>query len=402
MPDDDRLFIPAGKITAALNRAPALRPFLARLARRALKGQPMPNSFTAGKIDYVAQQELNILLRTVTVRSAEGNVHGKMPVRLAEPEVWLPVAKALGIEANESAETPRAMFARLEWSHPGKMGVLRALEHEQEVSKYLKSGERCREWTKLFNLAVEVESLPTSQVLTLSQLGSSAFNDSKVLRSGALRRQLCLILAAFSGMLPEDERGVFGSFGIVENPYTSSVTVFAPFAFCDRDGVVFDFPARMFAAGLACQLPLETVGHMTRVEWRGAEKKVVTSENAAPLVAFVEKRIPCVYTEGYPNTAVLRLLELISSCGVTASHWGDADLDGLLIAHAVSTKISVTQTMALQIINMPGALKGIPLTSEQRNRIERFIDTRPMSEYTGPLRQLLARDCWYEQEAFPL
>ena len=61
---------------AALEKAPELKPLLMRFARKALKGQPVPRSFTGDAYSYETQQQLERLLHTVTGRTADGKVYG--------------------------------------------------------------------------------------------------------------------------------------------------------------------------------------------------------------------------------------------------------------------------------------------------------------------------------------
>ena len=179
-----------------------------------------------------------------------------------------------------------------------------------------------------------------------------------------------------------------------------SVTVFAPFTFTTVEGAYFDFPLRMFEAGLVCQFPAETAVAIDRIHWRGESKTIVTSENAAPLVAFAQDQVPVLYTEGYPNLAVLKVMTNLAEEGLVAEHWGDADLDGLKIAALVEGNMPGSRIVAREILADPKRLKGIPLTPSQAARIDRFLTLHPDFKYADSVRLIRERGCWYEQEGF--
>jgi hypothetical protein len=118
---------------------------------------------------------------------------------------------------------------------------------------------------------------------------------------------------------------------------------------------------------------------------------------------MVERRIPCIYTEGYPNWSVKRLLSGLSIAGVKCIHEGDADLDGFNIAHEVSMFIDVKRvvaTDALEIARNVFPSPGIPLTDEQRSRAESFLVCNPHCAYANSIRLMLDWGCWIEQESF--
>lgn len=385
-----------------LAATPELRPLFLRWIRAAVKGKMLPETFTAPNLDFEAQRRLEKLLMTQTVRTAEGKVCGTLPPMLREPSVWSKLAAALGVAQGESnVESVSDFLLRLQWSRSAAAGALKILGESPEVVRHLSEARNRTNWKTLFESGLSMAQHPSGDLLTLSQLGSDWFNDSKILRTGPLRRQLVLILAALSGMEAEDEKGVLAALGIEANPYTSSVTVFAPFAFELQDGTYFDFPFRLYKQGLVCQLPAETLLSIARIEWLGETKEIATSENAAPLLRFVGAGKPVLYTEGYPNYAVLTLMAHFAEQGLVAEHWGDADLDGLRIAALVQSNLPGSCVVAVDILANPEGLTGIALTDTQRRRLERFIEQNPTCPYMESLKHILVRGYWYEQESFP-
>jgi len=391
-------------VAAALEKAPALRPLLTRFARSAAKGKKLPETYSAKGLDYQAQLCLDRVLHFPTVRNGNGTVCGILMPKLREPAAWQNVLDLL-LPAKELAPKPESVedfFQKLHWRDPDGDEMLERLAEMDEVVRYLENPLNRKPWTDLYFGTVDMATHAEQGAKTLSQLGADWLNDSKALRTGALRRQLALILGAACSMEPDEERALFGSFGIVDNPYTSAVTVFAPFAFKLEDGTTFDFPAKMFDAGLACQLPLEVVDRIRNIGWSEDCALIRTCENAAPFASFVSRGIPTVYTEGYPNYAVQRLLGWFERARLCVEHWGDCDLDGFRIAHLVSTRIPVKRVIATEILRNPGAVRGIPLSESQRKRLEYFVENHGDFIYAQDLELMLSRGCWYEQEAFPL
>ncbi len=392
-------------ISAAIEREPSVRPVLRKLADKVARGVAPPARFSVGEFDYEAQRELEGLLGVVGKRMADGRVSFSLPDELREPSAWQEAIAFFGLARGDDGED-EDIFARLKLLLPETAWVLDTLAERDEVSRFVADRENGRNWMRLFRHVMEKRLLCNAYCdITLSQLGSDCFGDSKKLRSGALRRQLAQILGAFDDMDPSDERAVFARFGIIDNPYTTSATVFAPFIFWCRDvRRPFDFPYLLFRQGLACQLPLETVGSIGRIEWcKDSDPLITTSENAAPFAGMVRRGIPCLYTEGYPNTCVTGLLSTFQANGVRCVHEGDADLDGFRIADEVAKAIPLERVVAADALAL--AVKndlpvGIPLTDAQRSRAEVFLVGNPDFEYAVTIRKMLAWGRWIEQESF--
>ncbi len=136
-----------------------------------------------------------------------------------------------------------------------------------------------------------------------------------------------------------------------------------------------------------------------QIRLTGAVTGVITSENAAPFHRLVEARASavCVYTEGYPNLAVSRVLAHLAAAGLVARHWGDSDLDGLRIAACLARVIPL-ELYAPD----PGALahdRLRPLTAPQRARAQAYLDAHPDFPFRAALAATL-QSGWVEQESF--
>ena len=385
-----------------LGAAPKLRPLVMRWARMAARGEKLPATFSASGLGYDDQQVLERFLRITTSRTRGGMVSGSVPEEMRDPAAWRMVREALGLVEDVAAESTEDFLSRIQWMMPDAREAIAELKGVPEVMRHLADTANRPTWRALFASAWDRAQRKAGHVTTLSQLGSDWFNDSKILRSGPLRRQLVLILSAISGVSPEDERSVLAEAGVEENPYTSSVVVSAPFTFRLKDGTYFDYPMTFFMKRFVCQLPLEIVRQIDSdsICWEGYDNLVTTCENAAPIARYVQDRSPVVYTEGYPNLAVQGLLKAFARKGLKAIHMGDADLDGFRIAATIGRCIPVERVGAAEVLADPMRPKGIPLTPVQATRIDRFLERNPDFKYADSVRLVRERGCWYEQEGF--
>ena len=385
-----------------LEAAPKLRPLVMRWARQAARGEKLPATFSVADLGYDDQQSLERFLHVMTSRTRSGRGSGTVPEEMRDPAVWRMVLESLGLAENAAAESTEDFLARIQWQMPDAREAIVEIKDTPEVMRHLADAANRLTWRELFASAWDRAQRKSGRATTLSQLGSDWFNDSKILRSGSLRRQLVLILSAISGVAADDERSVLAEAGIGENPYTSSVVVSAPFTFRIKDGTYFDYPMKFFMKRLVCQLPLEIVREIDSdsIGWNGYDNLVATSENAAPIMRYVQDRSPVVYTEGYPNLAVQGLLKAFARRGLKSVHMGDADLDGFRIAAIVDRCIPVERVGAAEVLADPMRLKGIPLTPSQAARIDRFLVQHPDFKYAESVRRIRERGCWYEQEGF--
>lgn len=390
-------------IAEAIERAPAVAEVLKKLAGKVARGVALPGSFTAKGLDYDAQRELERLFGKVARRSPDGTLHVAMPQSLCEPCAWIEALEYFGLEREVQDESAEDVFARLKLLLPDMDWFVDALSKSDEINRYLSRAGSQGDWLALAKYVLENYFRNRRSCTTLSQLGSDIFNDSKKLRSGALRNQLRAIFSAALYGSKMDERELFEGMGIFDNPYTSSVTFSAPIMFEAR-GRTFDFPLAHYEEGMACQLPLATILEITAISWRDARPQIVTCENASPFMDMVSEGTPCVYTEGYPNAAVKMFLRRLSKFEPKCIHAGDADLDGFLIAEQIRDCIRLEDVKAYKALYWARRLKldaGISLTDEQRRRIEAYLAKKDTS---GVVRnyaeQLLDWGRWIEQESF--
>lgn len=373
-----------------------LKTLARKLARRTSGPDPLPPEIAvpATPAEWPAIAELGRILGVAAFQKGGRAVFAIPPAR-RDPADWAELRAVFEPPAAGDGGTVAETFRRARHFASGE--VVEALKTDDTVARFVRRGaEEAREFLRLLEWATRRGENAVST--TLSQAGADILGDSKALRAGTRREIFRRVLSAVAGEEVEDgDRDAFARFGIEENPFTSSVTVFAPFAFTLACGGEFDHPARLFRAGLAVQLPRQTVMRMREVRLVNDRLHLATSENAAPFERMVRAGIPCLYTEGYPNAAVIRLLELFARAGATAEHDGDGDLDGFLIADRVAKAIPVTRVLADESVASETVLRR-PVSPRARARWEAYLGAHPGFLHASALRLALASG-WVEQES---
>ena len=317
--------------------------------------------------------------------------------------MWREALEYFGLVKAESEFDDEDVFARLKLMEPELESLIDSLAADEEVARFVEKAENRKDWKRLFLSVIKRFSSPECGLITtLSQLGSDWFRDSKKLRSGALRRQLVIILAVLADMDKDDERLALEGALIVDNPYTSSVTFSLPVNLIMNDGAVFDYPSRHQARRMAVQLPLETVVNIDKIEWDVKPETITTSENAAPFANMVGKGVACVYTAGYPCLAVKVFLNKLYRSGAECIHEGDADLDGFRIAKEVGNCISLKRVVASDVLKVASSEAGRELSLEQKKRAMAFLLNPKYKGYkfADEIKSVLQRGKWIEQESF--
>jgi hypothetical protein len=383
-----------------LSSEPGIRPYLTALARKAVRAGVMPRTATLGAVP--AEPRVHRKLEFVFVGCAirDGRIVVRLPERLRTPESLAALAACVGVAAPAPAPDLRGPLntavMRQGLLFPALAPVLGALAGEGELASLFRD-EPSPE-TTLNGLLRAVAFLQANRsAITLSQLGAQALNDSKALRTGALRALLTRALARLADAVDDAPESVLARYGVVENPYTTTVLLYGPMIYEDAAGRTWDWPAQLHAAGQAAALTWEQVCRIRAIRFASPVDGVITSENAAPFHHLVETRSDalCIYTAGYPGAAVMRVLSLLS--GLQAWHWGDTDLDGLRIAEWVSRAIPLElhrqDTATLDSYRD----RLIPLTAAQRARAESYLAAHPDFRFRTTLEYTLASG-WLEQE----
>ncbi|MEI7903505.1 MAG: Wadjet anti-phage system protein JetD domain-containing protein [bacterium] len=383
-----------------LERCPAVRPWLLRAAKHVVAHEALPATLTLGEIpqNKAVRQTLDTLFGGC--REERGRLKVRLDEPLRERALWLPLVELLGLTpAPKAAEPIDVLFAqtlrRLKVLHPDNSAFIDTLRRSEQLRRFFKTVPTAPDdLVSLFDVLVSLRTTPAG--ITLSELGAKCFNDSKALRNGTRRQQLEHLLRLQAGGTDDDAITLFNACGIIENPYTTHVVVYAPFAYRTHEGEWLDWPHRLWLRGEAAILSWKTVRALTAIRFDKPCHTLVTSENAAPFHRLVETHRTALYTEGYPNAAVKTLLRHFAQTGLTCLHWGDTDLDGYRIAEQVARNIP-TRMYA------PPASAGhlrehlLPLSSEQHQRAEQFLRATADFPYLAELRQTLSHG-WLEQE----
>jgi hypothetical protein len=379
-----------------LERCPAMRPWLLRAARRAAAGETLPATLTLGDVpeDKAVRRELEELFPGC--REQNGRLKVRLDEVLREPTRWQPLADLLGVRPPPPApsDSPEALLSRtlqrLKLLHPDDTAFIGTLGRSDPLRRFFRSAPSAPDdLVALFDARAALRTAAAG--LTLSELGAKCFNDSKALRNGPLRQQLEHLLRLQADHPDDDTAGLFRACGIIENPYTTHVVVFAPFAYRTHEGAWLDWPRCLWLRGEAAILSWKTVRALTAIRFEEPCPTLVTSENAAPFHRLVETRRASLYTEGYPNAAVKTLLRHAAQTGATARHWGDTDLDGYRIAEQIGRCIPTA------LVAPPPSTRLLRLTHDQHRRLSRFLDDHPDFPYLFELRHTLAHG-WLEQE----
>jgi hypothetical protein len=384
-----------------IEKTPELRPWLERVARHAVKGVQLPAEITLGEVPQ--ERALRDTLITIfgrACREAQGRLKVRLDDSLRDPIGWMPLATALGVQAPtlpsdaEREAYCTSVFRKLLLQYSGEAPLIEAARRDETVQRVVRFNAEALD--RLFALFEVIQFLRTVRSsITLSELGTRVFNDSKALRTGPLLQQLEHLLWLDSDKPETTANELLNLYGIIDNPYTTHVVVFMPFAYCTMKGEWLEWPTQLFQRGEASILSWEAVRTITDIRLTMPCTKLVTSENAAPFYRLAEQNTPSLYTEGYPNLAVKTLLRHFAKAGLAAQHWGDTDLDGYRIAEQIARCIPMT-------FYVPAAhaqVNPISLDSKQRQRLETFIASHPDFSYLAHLQKTLLNG-WIEQEQF--
>lgn len=259
--------------------------------------------------------------------------------------------------------------------------------------------------------AVRAQWWPWGQALTfltsrpeplgLAELGAWFYGSSKALRVGEARRLLAAGLAALEDIDEEQvEPGeILRRCGICDNATALKVTVFGPLRLRKR-GCWLDWVEQLHALGESATLSLGNLDGVDAVDIPTDETVVHTCENETPFCRLVRERFPgvLVYTEGYPNAAIHRLLQLLPP-GVALHHWGDSDLDGLRIATILAEDRPLKLWRCGRADLERQRERLVPLNDEQHQRARHWLQTHPEFHFRAELEFTLAHG-WLEQESW--
>jgi len=248
-----------------------------------------------------------------------------------------------------------------------------------------------------------------------SELGSRVTGSSKSFRVGSELYRLAAdwvapfldeaeMLAQIDDLASRRAR-VWEILGVEQNGAAITAMLGGPFVY-HKQGRVFNAIQQHFDLGEPSTLSLAQLAGIESLE--PLFDTILTIENLTPFVETIQPpplaNALFVYTEGFPNRAVRRLLQLCCEnlAGLKFLHWGDTDLAG----------VRILRNLAAIIGAPPAAFRCgpediakhrerlIPLTPEQRENILRDLEARPHAAGHEILEAVLQYDGWLEQEAW--
>ena len=248
-----------------------------------------------------------------------------------------------------------------------------------------------------------------------SELGSRVTGSSKSFRVGSELYRLAAdwiapfleeteMLAQIDDLASRRAR-VWEILGVEQGSAAISVMLGGPLVY-HKQGRVFNAIQQHFDLGEPSTLSLAQVAGIERLE--PLFDTILMIENLTPFVEAIQQpplaNVLIVYTEGFPNRAVRRLLQLCREniAGLKFLHWGDTDLAGVRILRNIAAIVGeppvgfrcCPEDMAKQRERL------IPLTPEHRENIFRDLEARPHAAGYEILEAVLQHKGWLEQEAW--
>ena len=395
---------------------PAVTPYLRRVGERVVKSGGGQGRMKLG--GRLPDEVMTALRRVFPNAALDVRLDGTTVLRLdrlnmteQDALTWVStLCEVLSI----TREKPGTRQARAQ----GEMAVILErcrLLYPEMAPVWERLGERAAEWAaqvlardacavqeELLQLAGAVRLLMAEHdPLGPAELSARCFGDSKALKnSPTLARRLEEWLLLLRGAEESDDaarRGIWAEHGVVENATAIKVTLFGPLCY-EKDGERFDWIARMHAHGETATLSWDNL--------RGVESlalppgtPVITCENETPFASLVRDGVPglLIYTAGYPNSAVRRLLRLLRPQVTSIRHWGDSDLDGLRIAEILAQSRPV-QLWRCDVVELQRHVPLLlPLSPPRQRQAADYLAKHPDFPFRDELAFTVAHG-WLEQE----
>jgi hypothetical protein len=172
-----------------------------------------------------------------------------------------------------------------------------------------------------------------------------------------------------------------------------------------KNGQEFDWVYRLWKCGETATLSQGNISGIERCELRDETENftppVITCENESPFCRLSLQREPGVilYTEGYPNAAVLELLRLLRPLNLLGRHWGDSDLDGLRIAEMLNRvhPLTLWRCNLPELQRLQSRLK--PLTAKAADASASYLRNHLYFPFAAELLYTIENG-WLEQESW--
>ncbi len=404
------------QLRTVLHDSPNVRLLLEKVARRLEKSGRFKGQLKLGENLPAAVREA--LLQVFPNRAVQVRPNGDVVLKLDhvvieeedEPVLLKAYATVFGFdgEAEERRERvkrdTRKMLDRFRLAYPDLEPVwddCLANLSEWIAMARKKGGESVREELTSLSKAVRFLQSPHDP-LGRMELGARFFNDSKAFKqspSRTARMEQWLLLMENREITEENRRQVWADHDVVDNPTAIKVSLFGPLLYT-KQGREWDWIARLHEQGESATLSWDNLQGIESLKLP-KDIPVITCENETPFNTLIREKQPglIIYTAGYPNSAVRKLIAGLPNSVSSILHWGDSDLDGLRIASIIHRIRPVTLwRCGLEELRRHQAVLH-PLTVEQQQRIEHFLQVHPDYPFRAELQYTLGNG-WLEQEQY--
>ncbi len=253
------------------------------------------------------------------------------------------------------------------------------------------------EYFKLANIVIFL--LSDHEPIGMADLSARFFSDSKTLKtSPQLVRKLTewLLILRDEDINDDSRKRIWSDYDVTENSTAIKVTLFGPLIYY-KNGECFDWIQKLYLKGETATLSWNNLYGIDSLLLPD-DLSVFTCENETPFNLLIRENNKglFIYTAGYPNSAVSKILHLLPE-NINIKHWGDSDFDGLRIA-AIINKI---RHVKLWRCNLPELIRHIsillPLSLEKHMKATSFIIRNADFPFVDELKFTIENG-WLEQE----
>jgi len=281
----------------------------------------------------------------------------------------------------------------------------RWLDHHMCLAQARKLGEdMTAEIMTFIARALDVlADLAPGETIHGSVLGARTGAASKFFRPGAFGRRLlgeALMPDLLSKSTDSERELALEQAGVAISETAYGVLMAGP---CVLGPSPFDFPSQLSLHDQAVYLTLQNL-HKAQLQLNA--ETLITVENETPFLALLKegmhRKALIVLTAGFPNRAVMSLLEKAARFVTTWRHWGDTDLSGIRIARVLFERIGGTPMFWRCLPEDVRRLRSnlLSLSRAEREDIADDLMHHPNAPGVEVLKTVLMEGGWLEQEAW--